>query len=93
MVSQVSHYHHKFEGGKVVSVVVMPPQAHRELQGKQNKAKQIDWSSVMSLVPGTKGADTQVVLVNPNFLAMALMHVEQDSTIDLLSATCLIFAL
>ena len=30
----------KFEGGKVVSVVVMPPQAHRELQGKQNKTKQ-----------------------------------------------------
>ena len=28
-----------FEGGKVVSAVVMPPQAHRELQGKQNKTK------------------------------------------------------
>ena len=40
MVSQVGDYHHKFEGGKVVSAVVMPPQAHRELQGKQNKTKQ-----------------------------------------------------
>ena len=36
---QVGHYHPKFEGGKVVSAVVMPPQAHRELQGKQNKTK------------------------------------------------------
>ena len=25
---QVRDYHHKFEGGKTVSVVVMPPQAH-----------------------------------------------------------------
>ena len=40
MASQVGHYHPKFEGGKVVSAVVMPPQAHRELQGKQNKTKQ-----------------------------------------------------
>ena len=40
MASQVGDYHHKFEGGKVVSAVVMPPQAHRELQGKQNKTKQ-----------------------------------------------------
>ena len=39
MASQVGHYHPKFEGGKVVSAVVMPPQAHRELQGKQNKTK------------------------------------------------------
>ena len=31
--------HHKLEGGKVVSAVVMPPQALRELQGKQNKTK------------------------------------------------------
>ena len=40
MASQVGQNHHKFEGGKVVSAVVMPPQAHRELQGKQNKTKQ-----------------------------------------------------
>ena len=40
MASQVRDYHHKFEGGKAVSAVVMPPQAHRELQGKQNKTKQ-----------------------------------------------------
>ena len=40
MASQVGDYHHKFEGGKVVSAVVMPPQAHREMQGKQNKTKQ-----------------------------------------------------
>ena len=40
MASQVGDYHPKFEGGKVVSAVVMPPQAHRELQGKQNKTKQ-----------------------------------------------------
>ena len=39
---QVGDYHHKFEGGKVVPVVVTPPQAHRELQGKQNKTKQAD---------------------------------------------------
>ena len=39
MASQVGDYHPKFEGGKVVSAVVMPPQAHRELQGKQNKNK------------------------------------------------------
>ena len=39
MASQVGDYHHKFEGGKVVSAVVMPPQAHRELQGKQSKTK------------------------------------------------------
>ena len=25
---QVSHYHPKFEGGKVVDAVVMPPQAY-----------------------------------------------------------------
>ena len=37
---QVRDYHPKFEGGKAVSAVVMPPQAHRELQGKQNKTKQ-----------------------------------------------------
>ena len=37
MASQVGDYHHKFEGGKVVSAVVMPQQAHRELQGKQKK--------------------------------------------------------
>ena len=37
MASQVGQNHPKFEGGKVVSAVVMPPQAHRELQGKQNK--------------------------------------------------------
>ena len=35
----VGDYHPKFEGGKVVSAVVMPPQAHQELQGKQNKTK------------------------------------------------------
>ena len=40
MASQVRDYHHKFEGGKAVSAVVKPPQAHRELQGKQNKTKQ-----------------------------------------------------
>ena len=40
MASQVGQNHPKFEGGKVVSAVVMPPQAHRELQGKQNKTKQ-----------------------------------------------------
>ena len=40
MASQVGDYHPKFEGVKVVSAVVMPPQAHRELQGKQNKTKQ-----------------------------------------------------
>ena len=34
---RVGDYHHKFEGGKAVPAVVMPPQAHRELQGKQNK--------------------------------------------------------
>ena len=39
MASQVGQNHPKFEGGKVVSAVVMPPQAHRELQGKQNKTK------------------------------------------------------
>ena len=39
MASQVGHNHPKFEGGKVVPAVVMPPQAHRELQGKQNKTK------------------------------------------------------
>ena len=39
---QFRHYHPKFEGGKAVSAVVMPPQAHRELQGKQNKTKQIE---------------------------------------------------
>ena len=39
MASQVGDYHPKFEGGKAVSAVVMPPQAHRELQGKQNKTK------------------------------------------------------
>ena len=38
--SQVGQNHPKFEGEKVVSAVVMPPQAHRELQGKQNKTKQ-----------------------------------------------------
>ena len=38
---QVRDYHHKFEGGKAVSAVLMPPQAHRELQGKQNKTKQV----------------------------------------------------
>ena len=32
---QVGDYHPKFEGGKVVPAVVMPPQAYRELQGKQ----------------------------------------------------------
>ena len=37
---QAGDYHPKFEGGKVVPAVVMPPQAHRELQGKQNKTKQ-----------------------------------------------------
>ena len=37
---QVGQNHPKFEGGKVVSAVVMPPLAHRELQGKQNKTKQ-----------------------------------------------------
>ena len=37
---QVGQNHPKFEGGKVASAVVKPPQAHRELQGKQNKAKQ-----------------------------------------------------
>jgi len=36
MASQVGQNHPKFEGGKVVSAVVMPPQAHQELQGKQN---------------------------------------------------------
>ena len=41
MASQVGHYHPKCEGGKVVSAVVMPPQAHRELQGKQNKTKHL----------------------------------------------------
>ena len=40
MASQVGQNHPKFEGGKVVSAVVMPPQAYRELQGKQNKTKQ-----------------------------------------------------
>ena len=40
MASQVGQNHPKFEGGKVVSAVVMPPQAHRELQGQQNKTKQ-----------------------------------------------------
>ena len=41
MASQVGQNHPKLEGGKVVSAVVMPPQAHRELQGKQNKTKLI----------------------------------------------------
>ena len=45
MASQVGDYHPKFEGGKVVSAVVMPPQAHRELQGKQNKTK-LYWRSM-----------------------------------------------
>ena len=34
---QVRHYHPKFEGGKAVSAIVMPPQAHRELQLRQTK--------------------------------------------------------
>ena len=37
MASQVGQNHPKFEGWKVVSAVVMPPQAHWELQGKPNK--------------------------------------------------------
>ena len=48
MASQVGHYHPKFEGGKVVSAVVMPPQAHRELQGKQNKTKQISFQKLFT---------------------------------------------
>ena len=51
MASQVGHYHPKFEGGKVVSAVVMPPQAHRELQGKQNKTKQNKTSATLQPEP------------------------------------------
>ena len=61
MASQVGDYHHKFEGGKVVSAVVMPPQAHRELQGKQNKTKQNmqNPSSIRALEPGAAPADSE----------------------------------
>ena len=33
---RTGHNHPKFEGGKIAAAVVMPPQTHRELQGKQN---------------------------------------------------------
>ena len=36
---QAGDYHHKYEGEKAGTAVVMPPQAHRELQVKQIKAK------------------------------------------------------
>ena len=45
---QVGQNHPKFEGGKVIPAVAKPPQAHQELQGKQNKAKQ-------SLIPAGCG--------------------------------------
>ena len=38
---RVGDYHHKFEGGKADTAVVMPPQAHRELKVKQNKTKPV----------------------------------------------------
>ena len=33
---RIGDYHHKFEGGKVVAAVVMPPEACQELQGEHN---------------------------------------------------------
>ena len=57
MASQVRDYHPKFEGGKAVSAVVMPPQAHRELQGKQNKTKQNKTTQpTVSIAPPSRGA-------------------------------------
>ena len=54
---QVGDYHPKFEGGKVVPAVVMPPQAHRELQGKQNKTKQtISTSQECLIIPAQRCA-------------------------------------
>ena len=34
---RIGHYHHKFEGGTVAAAGVVPPEANRELPGKQNK--------------------------------------------------------
>ena len=34
---RTGYYHHKFEGGKLAAAVVLPPEAYRESQGKQNK--------------------------------------------------------
>ena len=59
---QVGHYHPKFEGGKAVSAVVMPPQAHRELQGKQNKTKQNKANRGRMLICISKGDNTSFVL-------------------------------
>ena len=46
---RVGNYHHKLEGGKDVSAVVIPPQAHRELQGKQNKTRPSQFSAPSSM--------------------------------------------
>ena len=59
---QVGHYHPKFEGGKVVSAVVMPPQAHRELQGKQNKTNpRLARPSALAATDQTNFAHTNAV--------------------------------
>ena len=43
---RVGDYHRKFEGRKADTAVVMPPQAHREVQVKQNKTKHARTSEV-----------------------------------------------
>ena len=70
MASQVGHYHPKFEGGKVVSAVVMPPQAHRELQGKQNKTKQ-----------NTSGSTWAPVYIVPFFLILISQFAAASSAV------------
>ena len=40
LLERVGDNRHKFEGGKAGTAVVMPPQAQRELQVKQNKTKE-----------------------------------------------------